>query len=78
MGEYLRLESNGQLTALTPTGERQITLLHLNRPPLIRQRFQAQERRLEQRTQRELRRELEQMEQRLQRLERRFPLNEER
>jgi HNH endonuclease len=78
IGEHLRLESDGQLTALTPAGERQITLLHLNRPPLVRQRFQVQERRLEQRTQRELRRELEQMEQRLQRLERRFPLNEER
>ncbi|WP_184203875.1 HNH endonuclease signature motif containing protein [Armatimonas rosea] len=73
----LRLESDGYLTALTPAGERQIHLLHLNRPPLIRQRFRAQERRLERRTHQELRRELEQMEHRLQRLERLFPFDDE-
>ena len=76
LGEHLRLESDGRLTALTPAGERQITLLHLNRPPLVRQRYQVQERRLEQRTHQELRRELALMERRLQRLEHLFPLDE--
>ena len=65
-------QNSGQLLALTDAGIRQITILHLNRPPLVRQRFLVLERRLERHAQAELRRELEQIQKRLQRLEKRF------